>query len=112
VVDIAKEGELQFLPRSLDTLKSHYQSSLPTPTIYTKKVPVKQEKQPSGIINLSTAKVYHLDPINIINMILNSPQIRQKMHIGMAELVDKPSELWHGYSWAESIRGCSGEYGL
>jgi hypothetical protein len=32
------------------------------------------------------------------------------MHIGMAEFVDSPTELWQSHSWAASIRTTSGQF--
>ncbi len=57
-----------------------------------------------------TEDLIFFDSKNMISRFLSSQEIRQKMHIGMAECHDSPSELWHSHAWASSIRTTSGEY--
>ncbi|KAI5806056.1 hypothetical protein EDC01DRAFT_626159 [Geopyxis carbonaria] len=65
----------------------------------------------SGLRSLS--ELYFINPADMIkcsdipNCTLLS-QDRNRLHFGLAALVDEPSELWHGEAWAESVRTCSG----
>lgn len=99
------------LPLTLDTLLDRYEKNLPCPSIYGKSVPVQAQKLPTGsqFFGMPTAEVYFVDAINTVRTILNCAEMRNKMHFGMAELVDNPQELWHGQAWAQSILSCSGD---
>jgi hypothetical protein len=110
VASLAKPEDWTTLPKTLDTLQKRYRDTIPTPAIYSKSVAVSAEKQPTGSSLSGQSPVFFLNVIQAVQTILNSPAIRQKMYFGMAKLVDRPQELWHSESWAESIRTCSGEF--
>ncbi|KAI5778025.1 hypothetical protein EDC01DRAFT_623375 [Geopyxis carbonaria] len=110
VAALAVPGDWKKLPDTLDALHKQYSRSIPTPPIYSKVIPVCADKQPTGVKPTNESPVYFINALQLINTMLNCPQLRNKMHFGMAELVDEPSELWHSGSWAESIRSCSGEF--
>jgi hypothetical protein len=97
------------VPNTLDTLQHRYQAQIPTSPIYEHQIDLRLDKLPTG--QSGTGKVYYFDPIEFTKTILRS-DLRRHMHFGMAQLVEKASELWHGDAWAESIRTCSGEFAL
>ncbi|KAI5840829.1 hypothetical protein DFP73DRAFT_482296 [Morchella snyderi] len=97
------------VPNTLDTLQNRYQAQLPTPPIYEKQIDLRLDKLPTG--QSGAGKVYYFDPVELTKTILRS-DLRRHMHFGMAQLVEKASELWHGDAWAESIRTCSGEFAI
>lgn len=107
------------LPQTLESLMRRFESSMPMPPIYQAVVPVAADKQPTKSKKnskkvqhqvLIPGTIYFHDVINLIVTILNTRSLRKEMHFGMAELVDEPSELWHGQAWAQSILSCSGEF--
>ena len=38
------------------------------------------------------------------------PSVRERLHFGMAEFHDNPSEYWHSHAWSFSIRTTSDQY--
>jgi hypothetical protein len=58
---------------------------------------------------LSSSWQYWYTPAILYQDILSSA-LAPKMHFGMAEYVDTPTELWHTRAWGSSIRAASGEF--
>jgi hypothetical protein len=63
-------------------------------------VPVDSSKTPTK--TSSTSPCYTFSLFNIIQRTLLNPVLRQAMHFGPGQLVDKPTELWEGDLWCES----------
>ncbi|KAI5777603.1 hypothetical protein EDC01DRAFT_604245, partial [Geopyxis carbonaria] len=102
--------QIHSIPYELETLQTQLNKQIPTPAIYSKTIPVKPDKQSiraSGSLQKET-KMFFMDPTDFIKSILLNKQ-RDRSHFGMAQLVDEPTELWHGGAWAESVRTCSGQ---
>ena len=86
--------------------------------IRRKEVPLAQEKLPTLSAQQknqfpkgpTSGWLYFFDPLPLFTTILSSLIFLNKMHIGMAEYIDEPSELWHSRSWSASIRSCSGDF--
>jgi hypothetical protein len=107
--------EIHALPATVDTLRLQLRSRLPTPPIYTKTIPVVQEKQSISKQKpalVREAQMYFVNAKDLIQSILQSDQERANLHFGLAELVDEPCELWHSEAWAESVRTCSGRFAM
>ena len=86
-------------------------SHLPLMKIRKKHIPLVSAKLPpasSAFSSTPTDRLYWLDPVHLIATLLASSEFKTNMHIGMAEFVDSPKELWHSQSWWASIRACSG----
>ncbi|KAI9747998.1 MAG: hypothetical protein M4579_007339 [Chaenotheca gracillima] len=56
--------------------------------------------------------MYWFDPVPFFTTMLSSNSFVSQLHLGMADFVDEPKELWHSRSWASSIRASSGKYAL
>lgn len=109
LVKMSEPEDWDSIPNNIDTLKYRYERMIPSPTLYEHSVPVKLEKLPTGHPGIESAFFY--DIVDIARMILTDSSGTNDLHFGMAELVDSPSEHWHGLAWAEGIRACSGDFG-
>lgn len=102
ILQLADLKDIDGLPKTLPTLQKHYRCQLPLPVVWGKEVRVKAykavgfEQQPRG-------SVLFFDVTELLTNILSYKDLLSYMYFGMAELVDKPRELWHGRAWAESI---------
>jgi hypothetical protein len=105
------------LPRKLDTLKRHIRGHLPMMRLLRKAIPVILEKQAT----LPTREkqfhciermswIYWYDPKNLISMILSATELIDRMHFGMALVVDEPTEYYHSQCWGSSNLTTSGEF--
>lgn len=56
--------------------------------------------------------MYHIDPRYLVVMLLSTSKTRGRVHFGMADIVDSPSQLGHANCWASSIRTCSSDYAV
>ena len=54
--------------------------------------------------------MYFFDLIDLFKIVLSSPVFQTKMHIGMADFVENPSELYELMAWVTLIRCCSRDY--
>jgi hypothetical protein len=54
--------------------------------------------------------LYWYDPIELVRTILSATSLTEKMHFGLAHIVDKPTEYWHSEAWASSCLSTSGKY--
>ena len=60
--------------------------------------------------NISPTKdLYFFNLADVTKCILQS-DLASKMHFGLAELVDNPTQLWHTKAWAASARSTSGQF--
>ena len=110
--------ELAKLPESLRTLKNHTKGNLPLLQLMKRSIPLIPEKLPTSAETkkaaesgnmVPTENLYFFEPATLFRTFLSS-DLMKKMHVGMAEFVDTPSELWHSNSWAASVRTTSGQY--
>ncbi|KAA6414269.1 MAG: hypothetical protein FRX48_02632 [Lasallia pustulata] len=105
------------LPSTVSTLKKNIQAQLLLMQLQRRPLALIPEKLPtlhpqekplaSSILG---EMLYWFDPTKLIQVILSSSEYRERMHIGMANYVDKPSELWESFAWSSSIWACSGEF--
>lgn len=108
--------EISVLPESVSTLKNWAKSQMPLLPLRQKTIPLKVEKLPSLRPSLKDSEfspsetLYFFDPVHLFSTFLSSPQIIAKMHVGFAEFVDSPTQLWHSRSWSSSIRSTSGQF--
>ncbi len=54
--------------------------------------------------------IYFFDPIDLFKTVLSSAEFRAKIHTGMACYTDQPSELYHSFTWAFSVKAFSEGY--
>jgi hypothetical protein len=54
--------------------------------------------------------LYWYDPIALVTRILSAIGLTEKMHIGLAELMDEPTEFWHSRSSSTSNITSSGRF--
>ena len=107
------------LPLKLDTLKRQIRRHMPLLKLHRKALTVVVEKQPSMAARKKgerrrqkierLAWQYWYDPVDLISTILSATRLRDKMHFGMAQYVDEPTELWHSAAWGSSFRASSGD---
>ncbi len=113
---IENKGQVQRLPKSIATLRRNVKASLPLMKMRRKEIPLSVEKLPTfsrakeTTSKSSDAWLYWFDPAHLFSTILSSSQFVAKMHVGMAQYVDIPQQLWHSQSWGSSIRACSGDF--
>jgi len=87
------------LPQKLSQLKVNIQPQLPLLPLRQKQIPVLSIKLPTlssaekNLLSLNESWMYFLDPISLINQLLNSKVFCKKLYIGMAHFVDCPGEL-------------------
>ncbi|KAI9749166.1 MAG: Glutathione reductase [Chaenotheca gracillima] len=119
VMSLLKDlSRLKLLPKNVQTLKGMVKHHLPLTKMRRQEISLTPEKLPSftpqekrsQIPPSPKAWLHWFDPISLVSGILSSPSLRSKMHIGMAEFVEKPTELWQSMSWGTSIRSCSGQF--
>lgn len=109
-------NEISLLPKSVGTLKGWAKAQIPLLPLRQKTIPLKLEKLPSLRPSLKDSNLppsetlYFFDPVHLFSAFLSSPQIMSKMHVGFAEFVDSPTQLWHSRSWAASTRSTSGQF--
>ena len=116
--DISK---LDSLPETVGTLKKHVRETLPLIEIRKKSVALNPDKlstqrqaraaeREAFNPNISPTKdLYFFNLADVTKRILQS-DLASKMHFGLAELVDNPTQLWHTKAWAASARSTSGQF--
>ncbi|KOC15938.1 hypothetical protein AFLA70_169g002151 [Aspergillus flavus AF70] len=109
---------IQTLPVSLSTLKKNCKGQIPIIPIRRKKIPVISSKLPTlsaaekSLAQSGATWLYFMDSVALLSSLIKSSLFMGDMYRGMAHLVDKPSELWHSFSWGSSIRTTSREFAL
>lgn len=109
--------EINKLPATLGTLKNHLSQQLPLLDMRTKALTLKAKKLPTETATQKRTKardtvtkdLHFFDPKHLFEAILSS-RIADKIYQGLAEWVDSPTELWHSFAWASSVRTTSGHY--
>jgi hypothetical protein len=111
--------EVNKLPNTLGTLKSHVLQQLPLLNMRTKAIPLLEAKLPTlpaGQKNLKnpprgmiTKDLHFFDPQHLFQSIM-SCDIGKKIHQGFGFWVDSETEAWHSYAWKSSCRSTSGQY--
>jgi hypothetical protein len=112
-------NQLKNLPPKVDTIKRAAIEALPLLPQRTVEVPLIPEKLPTlpngqkadipaGV--LPKGKVTFFDPVPYFTTLLSAPSIIDRVHFGMAGLVDCPKEFWHLNSWASSIRAAGNDH--
>lgn len=122
ILQLLKKGDglaqLDKLPDTVDTLKSHVREQLPHLGIRSKTVALNAKKistsrKITALMgdqdpSMPTQNLYFMDPVSMFGRVLSST-LASKMHFGMAQLVDNPTEAWHSQQWAGMIRTTSGD---
>jgi hypothetical protein len=122
ILMLMEPGEIQRLPRCIDTLKRHGRENLPlqeirkaTINLDAEKLPTARRQAAEGLsfpnvgTSLSSTNLFFFNPISIYKRVLQSA-LSKNMFFGMAQLVDSPTEMWHSVAWASSIRTTSGNF--
>ena len=113
--------QLSSLPETLTTLKRQTKGQLPLLPMRKSNIPLNPAKLPahssklrgSGFTtspSVPTEDLYFFDPPSLFQAFLSAPSIRERLHVGMAEFRENPSEYWHSRAWSSSIRTTSGQY--
>ena len=113
------EDPTHTLPKKLDTLKRQVRRHIPLLQLMRRAIKVTIEKLPSLAEKQKgrrqrerierLAWQYWYEPLDLIQAILSATKLCEKMHFGMAQFVDEPTELWHSRSWGSSIKSTSGD---
>ena len=96
------------LPECLTTLKRRMRADLPLMKMRRKEIPLLPQKLKTR--TTPAAQLYWFDPMCFFQTILSAPGFLKQLHHGVAHFVDNPSELYHSYSWASSIRASLGQH--
>lgn len=123
VLSLAESVEsLRTLPGTITTLKKYVKEQLPLLPLRRKMLDLHSDKLPTMTPDEKAQEddiakgkglkgfMYFFDAVELFRTVVASAQIRGKMHIGPANFVQKPSELYHSMAWATSILSCSGQY--
>lgn len=107
--------QLKTLPRSLATLKKACFKTIKMIPVCQKEVAVVNAKMPSlsaqerARITKEKRPMFYLDPVaNLINH-LKDADFEKINHVGIAEFVDNPKEMWQTHAWASSVRTSCGD---
>jgi hypothetical protein len=105
--------EIKALPARVDTIKENLDSQLPLITMRTRSLDLdvnllqtrsgqnpKRLKEEIGLFDIKA----------FFQRLLQADDIMRRVHIGLAEIVDQPTEFWHSDSWGASIRTTSGVF--
>ncbi|OJD12911.1 hypothetical protein ACJ73_09277 [Blastomyces percursus] len=105
------------LPNGLSTLRKKCRAQFPILPVHATRLPIiAREQLPTlsanekSLAEKTFRSLWYQDFRALIVALVKSRSFRQKMHIGMAEVVDKPTELWHSDSWGSSVKHTSGEF--
>ena len=105
--------EVAALPARVDTLKANFDQQLPLITIRSRELDLdvnllqtrsgqnpKRCKEEIGLFDMKA----------FFKTLLQADTIMKRAHIGMAAIVDQPTEFWHSNSWGGSNRTTSGRF--
>jgi hypothetical protein len=107
---------IKTLPKNFSTLRRNFLGQFSLLPLRRVKIPIVSSKLPTlspleKNLTVSAMKwLIFMDPKALIAKLLQSPLFRKGMYQGMAQIVRRPSELWHSVSWGSSIRTTSGEF--
>ena len=111
--------QLQSLPSSLSSLKEKAKSTIPilpvrrTPlSVVSLQLPTLSAAERHLAESTQGANLFFQDPVALLTALLKSPIFRKGLHIGMAEIVDEPTELWQSWSWGSSVKCSSGQFAV
>lgn len=109
-------AKIDALPNQVDVLKARTREFLPTIEMRSKEVVLNPKKLSTTRRISSTIKnivpsqdLFYINPQDMFRRVVSS-KLTDKMHFGMAQLVDSPTEAWHARQWAGSIRTTSGDF--
>jgi hypothetical protein len=113
---VGSPAEMAKIPETVTTLKQQVKGMLPLLNMRYQSIPLIPEKlatetasRKAGPDQIPRENMYFFDPQTLFQAFMSS-DIVKKMHIGMAEFRDTPTELWHSHCWASSVRTTSGQY--
>ncbi|KAI5299974.1 hypothetical protein KEM56_002839, partial [Ascosphaera pollenicola] len=108
--------QLKKLPKSLATVKTvRFKAVRILPVrkkellVVNTKMPTLSHRKRQEAIKL-TRPMFYIDPVATILCHL-AQNFKQTNHIGLAEFVQHPKEMWQTHAWASSIRTSSGDLG-
>jgi hypothetical protein len=108
------EKDIEHIPWKLDTVIQRLDGELPLLPVNRRTINVDADTQPSRRHATPSSPFNSLicwfDPTVLFRNILSSELATTKMHFGMAQYVDKPTEFWHTRAWGSSIRAVSGQF--
>jgi hypothetical protein len=105
--------EVAALPLRVDTIKENLDSQLPLIPMHTRELDLdvnllqtrsgqspKRLKEEIGLFDMK----------KFFQRLIQSDDIMRRVHLGMATIMDQPTEFWHSDSWGGSIRTTSGAF--
>lgn len=108
--------DISRLPDTLATLKKHTKGQLPllplrkkSIRLHAAKLPTQTATQKAQGAKEPREDLIFFDPQHLFKGFLSS-EFLKKMHVGMGEFRDSPTELCHSTCWTSSIRTTSGEF--
>lgn len=108
VLALATEESIRALPKSLKTLKERCRKSFPVLNIKARPVDINLDATPPK--SESPRWAYYFNTSEYCRLWLSNPKLNPLIHKGFGEIVDTPTELWHGDAWMESVRSTSGNF--
>ena len=118
ILALVKDPSVHELPESLASLKRRVTKDLPLLDMRTKRIPLISEKLATATSTekakgnkggIPRESLHLFDPAFLFRTFTSS-DIADKMHIGLAEYRDFPTQLYHSRCWSSSIRTTSGQY--
>lgn len=108
VLALATTENIQTLPKSIRTLKDRCRKSFPLLDIKARPVDVSLNVTPPKTENPRWA--YYFNSADYCRLWLSNPKLNPLIYKGLGQIVDVPTELWHGDAWMESVRSTSGKF--
>lgn len=104
--------QIESLPRSVDTLKSHLFGSLPLLELRQRSIILDPDVLPTSHTPRPD-RIFFLNPSQLFERIISSSEMigaNGKIYTGLGKFVDSPQEPWESRAWLSSIRTTSGQF--
>lgn len=108
VLALATLESIMRLPKSITTLKERCRKSFPLLNIKARPVDISLNVTPPK--SESPRRAYYFNTSEYCRLWLSNPNLSPLIHQGFGEIVESPTELWHGDAWMESVRSTSGQF--
>ena len=100
--------QISCLPARVDTIKNALNNQLPLLTMRSRELQLDRGLLPTRAQH--TEDILLFDMKHFFKSLLQAPKIMSRVHMGMAEYVDQPTEFWHSRSWGTSNQTTSGQF--
>ena len=102
--------QISCLPVRVDSVKKSLDNQLPLLTMRSRELQLDRGLLPTR--SQHTEEMTLFDMKNFFKCLLQAPNLMSRVHVGMAEYVDQPTEFWHSRSWGGSNYTTSGQFAM